>query len=146
MGQQRRAFCGRLAPPRALASWGAGLSPLGTESPIRGLFPRAAVIGSSDSDSRAARDALSFSLSLSLSLTQQHAFRRRNLTRATALQCRESHDDHDSAEPSADARRCFLHFSICACHPCAGAHANLLCTVPSLTDDPRRESAGARKC
>ena len=35
--------------------------------------------------------------------------------------------------------RC-LHFSICACHPCAGANANLLCIVPSLTDDTRRES------
>ena len=33
-----------------------------------------------------------------------------------------------------------LHFSSCACHPCAGGHANLLCVVPSLTDDPRRES------
>ena len=66
MGQRRRAFCGRFAPPRAPVTWGAGLSPHGTESPIRGLFPRAAVIGSSDSDSRAARDALS-SLSLSLS-------------------------------------------------------------------------------
>ena len=26
------------------------------------------------------------------------------------------------------------------CLPCAGGHANLLCIVPSLTDDPRRES------
>ena len=29
---------------------------------------------------------------------------------------------------------------MCACHPCAGGHANLLCIVPILTDDPRRES------
>ena len=34
-----------------------------------------------------------------------------------------------------------LHFSICACHPCAGGHANLLHIVPILTDDPRRESS-----
>ena len=33
-----------------------------------------------------------------------------------------------------------LHFSICACHPCAWGHANLLCNIPILTDDPRRES------
>ena len=37
-----------------------------------------------------------------------------------------------------------LHFSICACHPCVSSlrrdHANLLCIVPILTDDPRRES------
>ena len=33
-----------------------------------------------------------------------------------------------------------LHFSICACHPCAGAVLNLLCIVPMLTDNPRRES------
>ena len=30
-----------------------------------------------------------------------------------------------------------LHFSICACHPCAGA---MLIFSVSLTDDPRRES------
>ena len=35
-----------------------------------------------------------------------------------------------------------LHFSICACHPCAGGHANLLPTVPMLADGPRRESRG----
>ena len=30
-----------------------------------------------------------------------------------------------------------LRFSICACHPCAGGHANLLWIVPILSDDPR---------
>ena len=32
-----------------------------------------------------------------------------------------------------------VHFSICACHPCAGAML-ILCIVPILADDPRRES------
>ena len=32
------------------------------------------------------------------------------------------------------------HFSMCACHPCAGAML-IFSVVPILTDDPRRESA-----
>ena len=32
------------------------------------------------------------------------------------------------------------HVSTCACHPCAWGHANLLCIVPILTDDPRKKS------
>ena len=39
-----------------------------------------------------------------------------------------------------------LHFSICKCHPCAGPNANLLCIVPILTDDPRRESDRKNAC
>ena len=34
-----------------------------------------------------------------------------------------------------------LHFSICVCvSSLRRNHANILCVVPSLTDDPRRES------
>ena len=33
-----------------------------------------------------------------------------------------------------------LHFSICACHPCAGAISILSVSFQCLTDDPRRES------
>ena len=33
-----------------------------------------------------------------------------------------------------------LHFSICACHPCAGAMLIFSVIVPISKDDPRRES------
>ena len=38
-----------------------------------------------------------------------------------------------------------LHFSMCACHPCAGAML-IVCIVPILTDDPRRESTSELVC
>ena len=38
-----------------------------------------------------------------------------------------------------------LLFSIGACHPLRRGHANLLCIVPSLTDNPRKESNGISK-
>ena len=40
----------------------------------------------------------------------------------------------------ADVQKC-LHFSICVCvSSLRKGHANILCIVPKLTDDPRRES------
>ena len=34
----------------------------------------------------------------------------------------------------------YIHTHISACHPLRRGHANLLCIVPIVTDDPRRES------
>ena len=47
----------------------------------------------------------------------------------------------DIGVPDARKKQEYVHFSICACHPCAGAMLILLCIVPILTDDSRRESA-----
>ena len=54
--------------------------------------------------------------------------------------CKQSTHRHTPSLAKSSLFKNLVHFSICACHPCAGANANLLCIVPILSDDPRRES------